>query len=590
MKNEALLLTSGGLGIEEAKIAKILRFFDVPWRALTVREFLAGADKSDGATANPRLLCSSDTFQQLLADGSQGAIPTPIWQGRFHSVFVFAGNDFSVLQQIARTLSGDSTFVLNTAPHSPTDYFVRDDVGLCGVMAGVRVMSSDTIETDTSIVTLSGGNAVHVISADYGAAFAQLKYQDIAVFLSTSKEIVDIGAELKSGIFDIRDHVLSALPIVLYIKWAFAEISWKSPEANACLVIDDPLLKRRHGFVDFDELLSLMKRHRFSTNIAFIPWNWRRSSRHVVRLFHENPDNYSISVHGCDHTRAEFGISDPQRLRGKTKQALERMRKHEAATDIRHDPVMVFPQGVFSEAAMTVLKRSDFVGAVNNDTISADTNPRPITIAEVWNVALMSYDNFPIFTRRYPWDGVENFAFDLLLGKPVIIVIHHDYCSDHCRRLVAFVDELNALKVPLTWRSLGEVVTRSCRQREISPKRVEVEMYGTELRIQNGSAESRQFVVRRREFDPRTVREVRARSQQLDWRFSEERIEFEVQLKGRESTIVRVQFHDSDEIEPPRENISYEAQTMLRRYLCELRDNYVIKGKLMLAGMMRGNH
>ena len=196
-----------------------------------------------------------------------------------------------------------------------------------------------------------------------------------------------------------------------------------------------------------------MKRHNFSTNIAFIPWNWRRSAPEVVQLFRENPEHFSLSVHGCDHTRAEFGGSSQQRLYWKTQQALERMNRHESITGISHDPVMVFPQGIFSEAAMSALKRTDLIASVNNDIISADPHPRAIRISDVWDIAVMGY-NFPLFTRRYPWEGIENFAFDALLGKPAIAVIHHDYCSDHCARLVNFIDQVNALPSAPTWRNL----------------------------------------------------------------------------------------------------------------------------------------
>jgi len=147
-------------------------------------------------------------------------------------------------------------------------------------------------------------------------------------------------------------------------------------------MIDDPVLKPRQGFVNFQELFSLMKRHKFATNIAFIPWNWRRSAPGVVRLLRENPENYSISVHGCDHTRAEYGSSDPQRLYWKTQQALERMNCHKSITGIRYDRVMVFPQGIFSEAAMTALRHTALIAAVNNDSISAGPHPNAITIAE----------------------------------------------------------------------------------------------------------------------------------------------------------------------------------------------------------------
>src|SRR5437763_10142581 len=103
------------------------------------------------------------------------------------------------------------------------------------------------------------------------------------------------------------------------------------------------------------------------------------------------------------------------------------MKRHESITGIRHDRIMVFPHGVFSEAATNVLRHTDFMAAVTNDIIGADSRPHTITIGDVWEIAVMRYNNFPIFTRRYPWEGIENFAFDALLGKPALIVIHHDY-------------------------------------------------------------------------------------------------------------------------------------------------------------------
>ena len=87
-------------------------------------------------------------------------------------------------------------------------------------------------------------------------AFLKLEYNGVPVFFSTSKEIIDIDAELTSQNFDVRDHFLSAVPLVLYIKWAFRDACWNAPETNACLVIDDPVLKPTHGFVNFQELLS----------------------------------------------------------------------------------------------------------------------------------------------------------------------------------------------------------------------------------------------------------------------------------------------------------------------------------------------
>jgi hypothetical protein len=248
---------------------------------------------------------------------------------------------------------------------------------------------------------------------------------------------------------------------------------------------------------------------------------------------------------------------------------------------------MVFPQGIFCEQAILELKRANFSAVVNTEVHSNLLRGRKLRISDVWDVAVMSYGDFPIYTRRYPAQGVENLAFDLLLGKPCLVVIHHDFCSDGCARLVQFIDQLNALKVPLTWRPLGDVVRRSYRQKELSPDSVEIEMYGTELRVKNRSDQRKRFIIRRRESEPSAVKEIRAESDQIVWNFSEGRIAFEIELQPGESSTVSVEFHDLSGNGQYRENVGYKVKTLLRRYLSEARDNYVVPTKARLAGFAK---
>jgi hypothetical protein len=577
VKEEALLLTSGDVSSENGHIAKVLRFFGVPWRELTKAAFLAGAATAHEIPPKFRLFCSSDTFLSLITDMERGLAGVQFWKN-VHSAFVYAGDDSGVLQELAAKLAGNRAVTVQKLKSHDGDFVVSDELdGFCGVMTGVRIAASKAGVDGSLFINAPKEKAINIISVGGGATFLKLECHGAPVFLSTCSEIVDLDAELATGIFDIRDHLLSALPVVLHVKWAFARTCWNAAETNACLVIDDPVLKPAYGFVNFHELLSLMKRHGFSTNIAFIPWNWKRSSPEVARLFRENPKEYSLSVHGCDHTRGEFGSHDRQHLYWKTRQGMERMARHELRTEIHHDPVMVFPQGVFSEAAMSALRHTGLIGAVNNDTISADPHPRAIRISDVWDIAVMGYSNFPLFTRRYPWEGIENFAFDILLGKPCIVIIHHDFCQNGYQRLIKFIDRVNALKCPLSWRSLGDVVRRSCRQRELSPDTVEVEMYGTELRVGNRSGQPGRFLIGRRESDPSAIKEVSAGARPIEWKFSEDRITFEVELTAGQSQTVAVTFHDLSENGRSSEHVSYKVRTMLRRYLSEVRDNYVMK-------------
>jgi hypothetical protein len=563
LSEEAILLTANdGLSSQGSNLAKLLDFFGVSWRASTVPALLSDQNINRSGL---RILCSSDQFAALMADVGRDSDRARRWREQVHSAFVYAGDDIAALDKMVKTYSG---------PYSG-GFAVSDKLSdFCGIMAGIRIAPNDS---QVDLVFVSQDQNIEIVSSDRGPVFLKREYEGVPVFMSSGARIINIEDDLPDGFFDVRHYVLEAIPPVLYLKWAFAATCWSAPETSACLVIDDPLLRPTYGFVDYRELLSLMQRYKFSTNIAFIPWNWRRSDSGTIRLFRENPEYYSISVHGCAHTRAEFGSDDSEYLYAKTRQALERMDQHEAATDLAHDRVMVFPQGVFSEAAMRILKRTDFIAAVNNDTISFDRNPRPITVADVWDTAIMAYDNFALFTRRYPCSGIENFAFDSLLGKPVIIVIHHGFCRDHCIRLIEFMEGLNGLACPLIWRSLGELVKRSCRQRALSPDVTQIEMYGKELRIENLSDRTKQFLIRRRESNPSLINEVLAGGRRTAWNCSDDRIQCEVGIKAGGNVTIRLHLHELGEIKETVENLNDRARTMLRRYLCELRDNYVHK-------------
>jgi len=579
MQEKALLLTADYASADDQRAERLLEFFGVRYLKRRAAELGPTENKS---AEKCRLVCSAQSFARVMGNLQNASANANLLATQIHSVFLYSNGDPVAIANVVSQLSGGTISIRRGAGRVTQWHIANDPDGMCGVMRDLRIQPSATYLRTGDFFHADGGSLTPLIAGEDKSAFLKLTWNGLLVFVS-SERLIDIDAELTTFNFDIRDHFFSAVPFVSYIRWAFPLSSWHAPETSACLVIDDPLLKPTHGFVDFRELLSLMKRYKFSTNIAFIPWNWRRSAPEVVRLFRENPEQFSLSVHGCDHTRAEFGNSSQQRLYWKTQQALERMNRHESITGICHDPVMVFPQGIFSEAAMSALKRTDLIASVNNDIISADPHPRTITISDVWDIAVMCY-SFPLFTRRYPWEGIENFAFDALLGKPAIAVIHHDYCSDHCASLVNFIEQLNALPCAPIWRNLGEVVRRCYRQREDSPGAVEVEMYGTELRIENRSGQPKRFLIKRREGEPSAIERICTEAQEIGWQTVDGHIDFEIELNPGENRVIRVKFHDLAGKECNGDNLPYRFKTMLRRYLCEMRDNYVAPARFWLAG------
>jgi hypothetical protein len=583
---EGLLLTREALSIESRNIGRLLEFFGVPWRAQNIDQFLTADSFSSGDCEKARVFCSSDVCVDLFTLLENTPEMARRWQESVHSMFVYGG-ERPVLQRLLSILTGNQGFVVTTLWRGSWSFAVRDDPELCGVMAGVAITVSNPGSVAPYAFKKGSSSLQEIISAESSAVFAKAYYRGVPVYLSSARELINISRELVRGIFDIREHLFSALPLVLYINWAFPVSRWRSAESSACVVIDDPLLRPSHGFINFREFLSLMKRHNFTTNIAFIPGNWRRTEKATARLFRENRAYYSISVHGCDHAHAEFASTDLQLLYMTSQEALARMAAHERATGIEHEPVMVFPHGALSEAALIALRHTSFIAAAGNESISQDVVPRAIRIADVWNTAVMCYSNFAVYTRRSPHEGVENVAFDLLLGKPALISIHHDFCRNDYKHLIDFVERINSLKTRLHWRSLAEAIKRSYRRRETLAGVVEVEMFANTIRLDNNSTTAKRFAISKCESDPSIIREIHTRSRPVTWTFSDDRVYFEIELGPNGSTTAHLRVHQLSGHPPRERGVTYKVGTTLRRYACELRDNYLVTNRLPLPSQLR---
>jgi hypothetical protein len=586
MGEQAFLVTGDQPSIDDLRAGRLLAFFGIPYQTQKATDFRLTERSEAGPNTKCRLICAAETFAEVIGKGQNASQRVEAFARRVHSIFLYPTQNAAGLATLITQLS-EKKISIHKGAGSDSEWCIADDpVGVFGPMRGLRVRPAHATLQGRVFFDQDGSSATPLLAAGNRSAFLKLIWQTVPVFVSSTR-LIDIDADLKTPNFDIRDHLFSALPVVAYIKWACARSAWRPSEASACLVIDDPLLKARYGFVRFRELLALMKEHRFSTSIAFIPWNWRRNDRDVVQLFNDNPDKYSLCIHGCDHTAGEFGIADRQRLRSVASEAFRRMSLHQRRTGLEHDRVMVFPQGVFSEKAIHELKSAGFHAVVNTEVHGNPPAERKLRISDVWDVAVMSYGDFPIYTRRYPAQGVENLAFDLLLGKPCLVVIHHDFCSDGYARLVQFIDQLNALKIPLTWRCLGDVVRRSYRQREVSPNSVEIEMYGSEALIENRSERARSYFIRRREHDHNSIESLHAGSRCVSWKSAGHYIEFKVDLAPGESTLLTLRFKAVEAAPRSSRNLAHGAKTMLRRYLSEARDNYLAPAKARMVAFSR---
>lgn len=230
----------------------------------------------------------------------------------------------------------------------------------------------------------------------------------------------------------------------------------------ACLIIDDPRLVPRYGFLHFEKLLDKMEKHNFFSEVAFIPINWRFNSDKTIRLFENHQHRFGICVHGNDHLGNEFGGTNYQYLTEIAETALYRMEKFKERTGLNYDKVMVFPQGKFSSISIRVLEKAGYYAACNSSIRSIDKGSPPDSeLAKPYT----DHYGLPLFLRRYPSDR-EGILQDFKNGRPIILVEHHSaFKKDELYECIDWVNSLGSMK----WCSLSEVVEQYCPECTVIP-------------------------------------------------------------------------------------------------------------------------
>ncbi len=576
MPNLALILHDGSSGPREHRLGRILDFFGVPWEELDATRIQEKHGNGLGYAVFGSIRAIASALNKCEGDNRSRFRPA--------AYYAYLDDDLGLCDSSFRALLRDWNLSLQEAPPGPIAVNVADDPSdVTGPMTSLKLS-----------VRLAPGDAVlrgepadkdskfeRIISAGDAALFVRFQHNGAAVYFCTSSGMVDLDETIEKGFYDVKQHFCSAVSLVIFIKATFPDVAWRPQELGACLIIDDPLLKSAYGFCDFLRLRDLMRKYGFTTNIAFIPWNWHRTSPSAAKLFSDGSGRYSVSIHGCDHIRGEFGATSAAVLDHKAELAQSRMRSHEARTGIRHDPIMVFPQGVFSSECPRILKQNGFLAAINTELAPVDSQNARTRIRDVWDVAIMTYGSFPIFTRRYPFHGLENFAFDLLLGKPCLIVAHHDDFQDGGTGLIELIENLGSLNCRLQWRHLGDVIRKACRLRSNEAGTDEVEMYGNELLIENPSDQMLEVKIRRRKSQDDVISEILCDEMPITWSTGDEHYFFGERISpgsGKRFKIVyRVQTHAAK----ARRSLRFELSVAIRRALSEFRDDYLAKSRLL---------
>jgi hypothetical protein len=401
------------------------------------------------------------------------------------------------------------------------------------------------------------------------------------IFLLACNAIADIREQVNE--LDATRYFSRLLPAAMFLMTAFKSRCWHNKHRFANFIIDDPPLKRSYGYLNYRELVSAMDRCDFASTIAFIPWNHTRTENAVTQLFRERPDRLSLCVHGCDHTTGEFSTTDQGVLNSRVQLATARMNSLQSHTGIPYSKTMVFPQGRFSTEALTALKSNNYVAAVNScGTPASPVASLKLTVGDFLGLAVTSYGGFPVFLRRYP-GGLEQFAFDLFFGKPLLVVEHHAYMKDGGARLAEFIARLNSLE-NLEWTGLHDIVTKSYLERELSDDVVACTLYTNCHVIQNHAERERTFMVAKTESDEVPIREVLVNGRSARFTRNRNTLEFETRIPALSSAVVSIIYGNLLPRVEQGQGFARRSRIWTRRMLSEFRDNVLSRTGTLLAG------
>jgi hypothetical protein len=411
--------------------------------------------------------------------------------------------------------------------------------------------------------------------------FASIQRERAEVFFLAGANVADLSANV--GGQPLTEYFSQLIPPAMFIRYAFRERCWHPNQHHATLIIDDPLLRKDYGFLNYERLLALMDKCNFHTSIAFIPYNWRRNSSGITRMFRERPDRLSICFHGNDHTAAEFASKDSGLLNAMLTAAEERMDVHQKETGIRCDHVMVFPQGNFSRDAMAALKAHNFSAAVNSGPYPRGENPG-LTLSEFVEPAVLKYGGFPLFLRKYPREiALQDIAFNLFFGKPVLIVEHHEIFKDP-ESLTQLVSRINALAPEIRWSNLQAAVENSYLRRWTTDGILEVRAYANGGKIENASKNILRCSVEWPGHSDIPVERVLLDG--VPWRdtrtdYKGTRLSFDVSpAASREFSVV---YRNNFGLSDANRRVPWKTKAFFRRRLSELRDNHLSKSPQLLS-------
>ena len=259
---------------------------------------------------------------------------------------------------------------------------------------------------------------------------------------------------------DMRFFPLLAL--LHFLREVTKGSGWKNPPLRACLMLDDPNLHwPSYGFLRYGKLIEEARARRFHVAFATVPLDAWGAHPRAVESFREHSDQFSLLVHGNDHSKHELSQSrEQQSYLRLAAQSLRRVDRLEKTTGLHVARVMAPPHGALASSCLTALLAAGFEGACastgdlrefSSDLLGPTFGLRPAEI---------SAGSAPVIPRfRLDASCEGAIVISAFLDRPIVPVGHHHTAAGGLELLIHTAEIINSFGEVL-WGS-PEMMLRS---------------------------------------------------------------------------------------------------------------------------------
>jgi len=258
------------------------------------------------------------------------------------------------------------------------------------------------------------------------------------------------------------------------------------------------------------------------------------------------------------------------------------MHCHQKSTGLRFDKVMIFPQGLFSPAAMKALKANNFLAAVNSTALPASDSEIGVRLRDLLDVAVLNYESFPLFVRRYPVD-VFGCALDLFLGKPLLLVEHHGYFRHGYEEIADFASRVNALDERISWHGLGYVLDRASLSKTGPGPDLHMKLYAHNAWIAGETEQERLYRISKADANNLRVQAVTLSGKPVPFTRDGDTLTLSLRPAKGASSRIEIAFENPWGESDIKYRLLEYMKVFARRHLTEIRDNYVSRSESLVS-------